>query len=134
MPRNHILRVAAVLCLVLLSSEVRAQATQQYDMNATGNRFYYLCVPQKEAYSVCVGYVIGLTDGLHIANGLLELAGRPKTFCMPSSGDRSSLIGVVTGPQSVDIIMGFLQRNPQRRHELTAQLIIDAFKEAFPCR
>jgi hypothetical protein len=36
--------------------------------------------------------------------------------------------------QTIDLVMRYLQRNPQRRHEYLVTLIIDAHKEAFPCR
>jgi hypothetical protein len=71
-------------------------------------------------------------DGLHLANVFLEGTGHPKMFCMPSAGN--SVLSSISGVQMVDLVMGFLQRNPQRRHELTAKLIIDAFKESFPCQ
>ena len=76
-------------------------------------------------------YVIGLTDGLGMANAFLDHNGQPKMFCLPSGG--SSIIGSVTGVQTIDIVMSYLQRNPEQRNKDTLQLIIDALKEAYPC-
>ena len=84
-------------------------------------------------YASCVGYVIGYSDGLNLVNALLKEEGKPSLFCMPSRPG-NEILGSVIGVQSVDIIMSYLQRNPQRRHQLTATLIIEAFKEVFPCR
>ena len=123
--------LCATLCclLVLLSSfALRAQHTQ---LNTTGNAFWELCKPQSAFYVGCVYYVIGLTDGLGMANAFLDPNGQPKMFCLPIGG--SSIIGSVTGVQTIDIVMSYLQRNPEQRNKDTLQLIIDALKEAYPC-
>jgi hypothetical protein len=117
---------ATVCCLLVLlsSSPLRAQHTQ---LNTTGNAFYELCKSQSTFYMGCIYYVIGYADGLNLANGVLAESGQPKLFCMPSTG-------IITGMQMVDMIMSYLQRNPELGTKNTAALIIDAFKEAFPCR
>jgi Rap1a immunity proteins len=115
-----------VCCLLVLlsSSPLRAQHTQ---LNTTGNAFYELCKSQSTFYMGCIYYVIGYADGLNLANGALAESGQPKLFCMPSTG-------IIPGVQMVDMIVSYLQRNPELGTKNTAALIIDAFKEAFPCR
>jgi hypothetical protein len=39
----------------------------------------------------------------------------------------------VTGVQTVDMMMRYLQRNPNQRHKPTMGLLVETFKEAFPC-
>jgi hypothetical protein len=130
MPR-YLRLAAATLCCVGVA-QARAQM-QSFQPNTTGNEFYSMCTPKEEAqYLACTYYVIGYTDGLNMLNAVLKGAGKQPLFCMPSNGGKS-VLGKITGVQSTDIIMNFLQRNPQRRHELTAVLIVEAFKEAFPC-
>lgn len=127
---HHLRLAAAILCCVGGIAQAQTQPPQP---NTTGNAFYSICTPQNPLYVHCVFYVIGYTDGLNLANGILQAERMQPMFCMPSSGSRT-LLGSVTGVQSIDIVMNFLQRNPQRRHELTAVLVVEAFKEAFPCR
>ena len=113
---------SAMLCflLVLLSSSELRAAQTDWQLNTTGNAFYALCTSQSTSYERCVFYVIGYTDGLHLANAFLEGTGHPKMFCMPSAGN--SVLSSISGIQMVDTIMGFLQRYPQRRHELIPKL------------
>lgn len=125
----RLLRATLCLLLVLLSSKVIAQSDMQ--PNTTGNVFYAICGPRSPSYQTCIYYVIGYTDGLNVTNAVLEQAGQQKMFCVPSS--RGSTFSALTGVQEVDLIMNYLQRNPQRRHEIIPGLIIQALKEAFPC-
>jgi hypothetical protein len=124
------MRVIVVLIVMLFSSAVHAQT----QFNTTGNAFYTSCTPQNgPQYTICVFYVTGYVDGLGIANAILWNEGRPQMFCMPGTGPKA-LFSSISGEQSVDIIMNYLRRNPQKRHEYVMTLVIDAFKEAFPCR
>ena len=116
--------------LVLFSSDVRAQPGQLF--NTTGNAFYAQCTQQSPMYANCVYYLIGFVDGIGFLNEALDRQGKQRLFCMPSGG--GSVLGPVTGVQTIDLVMRYLQRNPQRRHEYLVTLIIDAHKEAFPCR
>ena len=130
--RFAMLAVACLLSGCALAHSAAAQSTAP-SLNTTGNALYSSCTPQNAVnYQSCVYYVIGYTDGLNLANALLKQAGQPEMFCMPSNGN--NVLGSITGVQSVDIIMGYLQRNPQRRHGHAPVLIVEAFKEAFPCR
>jgi Rap1a immunity proteins len=116
--------------LVLFSSSAWPQSDQP--INTTGNVFYAQCAPQSAMYANCAFYVNGFMDGLGFLNALLESNGKQKLFCVPSGGN--SIISPVSAVQLIDVVMRYLQRNPQRRHEYTVALVIDAFKEAFPCR
>jgi hypothetical protein len=123
---------ACTVTLALTVISFRSVAQPQLQPNTTGNAFLALCAQQgAPAYQNCVWYVIGCSDGLNVANMALDRFGRKSMYCLPTGG--SSLFSNVTGVQMVDMVLDFLRRNPQRRDQLVAKLIIDTFKEAWPC-
>ena len=90
--------------------------------------------------SLCAGYITGVNDGarfgyataiFHYDRDSFFTAGLDRTvsrrieYCLPENS---------TVRQTVDVVVDFLARNPQRRHEPGSVLIIDALKNAFPCQ
>jgi hypothetical protein len=120
-------QILTVSFLSLMPANVLAQEVSQ--LAASGNMFFAQCAPSQSSYTACVFYVLGLTDGLNIANSLLEHYGQKQMYCLPSAGN--SFFGKVTGVQIVDMVMTYLQRNPQERHKPTLRVLVDTFKEAF---
>jgi len=108
-----------------------ATAQSEFQPNTSGNAFLALCNPQSASYQTCVWYLIGYSDGLGMTNAVLEKLGQRQLYCMPTNG--TNLLSNVTGVQMVDMVAGYLRRYPQQRHLPTPKLIIDTFREAWPC-
>ena len=121
---NRFNRIFIGSCLTLASFTALAQDAPQ--INTSGNAFFAQCKPLNPSYSGCVFYVMGLTDGLQMLNATLEHMNTRRMFCLPS--------GAVTGEQTIDMMIGYLQRNPEQRDYPTAVILTYTFREAFPCR
>ena len=118
--------IIVLLATLGLSNGGRAQDVSQLPLS--GNMFSAQCTSSSPSYTACIFYVIGATDGLNLVNAALEHFGQPKMFCLPES---RGMLSPVTGVQTVDMMMGYLQRNPSRRHRPTISVLIDTLKEAF---
>jgi hypothetical protein len=68
----------------------------------------------------CGGYITAIASVMGGGNGVNGFAA-----CIPS--------GIEAG-QIKDIVIGFLQRHPERRHVGAAGLVAHAIADAFPCR
>jgi hypothetical protein len=119
----------AIGYLSLLPFTALAQDASQ--INTTGNAFYAQCVPANPSYTACLFYVIGLSDGLNLVNATLQNFGQKEMFCVPSG---TGFHGPVTGVQAVDLMMRYMQRHPEERHKPTMLVLVNTFKETFPCR
>lgn len=64
----------------------------------------------------CAFYVMGVADTLPVAE--------PRTACPPRE---------ITGTEATDVVIRFLQGNPQYRHMSAASLVVGALQSAFPC-
>jgi hypothetical protein len=121
--------VLTAITLWLSTSAATTQDASQ--INTTGNAFFAQCAPASPSYTACIFYVIGATDGLNLTNAALQNFGQKQMFCLPSgTGFHSPLTGV----QTVDLMMAYMQRRPDQRHKPTMLIVIEALKEAFPCR
>jgi Rap1a immunity proteins len=63
--------------------------------------------------AACLFYVMGATDA------------QSQTVCIPQ---------VATTRQAKDVVVRYLERNPQKRHLPAASLVTMALIDAFPCR
>lgn len=65
-----------------------------------------------------LGYVTGISDAGHL--------GQPARmrYCTPA--------GATTG-QMVDVVLQFLEANPQRRQEGASHLVRESFRQSWPC-
>ena len=86
----------------------------------TGNDLYARC--QQSDQTICVAYIIGISDAM---NGLENAETiRPK-LCTTAT---------VTPAQERDVVVTYLQRHPETRHQEAGGLVLAALIEAFPCR
>lgn len=106
----------------------------------TGNQLLEACTDETAILNgFCAGYIDGVRDGLvgGTANTLLavgskfeDAAGLNDTvntllnYCIPEAS---------TAQQQTDVVVGYLKRNPATRHNGARFLIMQAFREAFPC-
>lgn len=76
-----------------------------------GNTLYKLATASPSMFR---GYVVGVHDSTKLR----------RLFCTPDAGDAQ---------QVGDIVLQFLQNNPQRRAEQAQGLVVDALGAAWPC-
>lgn len=107
----------------------------------SGSWLLELCTSDNLAYgSYCDGFIGGFEQGLVVGNAdtagavgidvsnpfTLEKARRMVLgFCVPNG---------VTIKQKVDAVVQYLQANGGEQYREADKLIIEAFKEAFPCK
>jgi hypothetical protein len=89
----------------------------------TGNRLLDDCQKPNDEISgpFCGGYIAAIADVLSNKNNSVN-------------GARACLSGGVTIGQLRDIVVQWLQRHPQHRHNGAEGLVAAALMEAFPCR
>ena len=121
---------AALVMSYLSLTPYNAIAQDTPQINTNGNAFFAQCTPTSTSYTACVFYVIGLTDGLGLMNAGLQKAGQKEIFCMPGG---TGLHSPVTGVQTVDLMMRYLQRHLEERHKPTMLVLVNTLKETFPC-
>jgi Rap1a immunity proteins len=112
------------MILALTASQVSPQRTPDI---RNGNGLLEACGSDEGGLDsgLCVGYIEGATDGLDVANDVLERRyGVPRPFCVPA--------GATVG-QRHDIVVKYLKDNPDKRHNESALLIGLALHEAWPC-
>lgn len=80
----------------------------------SGNELLRDCTGAAGDQSVCFGYLMGVND----------FWGDTGSFCIP--------VGVEAG-QMRDVVVLYLQANPQKRELIAAGLAHLAFREAWPC-
>jgi outer membrane protein assembly factor BamD (BamD/ComL family) len=71
-------------------------------------------------------YLLGITQGLEVANDELIEHKQSRMFCIPSKL-------AFTGEQSRDILKRFVERYPPMEKALVPVAMLEALKEAFPC-
>lgn len=75
----------------------------------------------------CAGYVTGFVSGVDFGAKFVEdQAGKKvrKPFCRPEEVENGQLIRVA---------LKFIRDNPERAHQHTSWLLMDAFGKAYPC-
>jgi hypothetical protein len=75
----------------------------------------------------CIGYVSGFVSGVEFGAGFVEdQAGKKvrKPFCRPEEVENGQLIRVV---------LKYIRDNPEKAHQPTSWLLMDAFGKAYPC-
>lgn len=104
----------SVLAVLMVTSARAGDAT-------LGGGFYDHC---KEAAdwerTTCLAYIKGLYD----MAGYLQPPSKARLVCAPHG---------VTLAQYLDILIKYLEDNPERRPRPTAELIWEAASESFPC-
>jgi hypothetical protein len=125
--RFAIILAAVLVTLAPTSGSVQGDANA--GMIAFGNQFYNRCVAAESPRNgvddttlfFCLGYMEGLTHGVMAA----EIPQTSKTFCLPSPE--------VTNQQLVRIVRKYIADHPEKTHEVTAILAVEALRKAFPC-
>jgi hypothetical protein len=73
------------------------------------------------------GYCLGLVQGITQLNKYYELMLKGKSlFCTPSGGIKNG--------QAARIVVKYLRDHPEKLHEHESFLVIEAFREAYPCK
>jgi Rap1a immunity proteins len=121
------LSFAFAVALSVTAIPLRSVAETELQPNITANAFLALCTPQGPSYQACVWYVVGYADGLGFTNATLQKLGRQPLYCVPSTSSN------LTGVQMVDVLLAYVKRHPEHRHKFISTLIIDSFKEEWPC-
>ncbi len=88
-----------------------------------GNQLYMECQDAGNNFerAKCIAYIIGVADTSEDVMWGLER----KDFCFPKQ---------LAASQLRDVVMLWLQKNPQERSLNASGLVYNAFKEAFPCK
>lgn len=98
-----------------------ALAVQQVPiLSISGNDLWDVCSADKSQGSACNSYVAGVLDTYATFEALLDVP----TYCVPERA---------TYGQATDVVVEYIQRNPGRRHQAGAVLILTAVREGFQC-
>jgi Rap1a immunity proteins len=125
--QKQLLAVAMFLVLTVTPFDYSV-AQDEFQLQTSGNAFLALCTQQNSSYQACIWYVIGYSDGLSFTNAALTSSAT--NHC---TANGTNLMSNVTGVQMVDMVLGYLHRYPQQRHLPMPKLIVDTFREAWPC-
>lgn len=119
--------------LLAVSTHATAQTT-------SGNILYESCTSDNQVMNgFCLGYLIGRDEGQFLgallmsgsagidtsAENFNSFANEIFQHCVPSEA---------TNAQLRDVVVQYLRKNPESRHETARFLVLDAYREAFPCR
>lgn len=92
-----------------------------------GNELYRMCQENSSLNSPCLGYIVGVVEGLNTMNSIAVSKYKPTAqmeFCLPEHA---------TYTQLVDVVKKYLIENPAERHEEASILIFFALQNIFPC-
>lgn len=108
-------------------------ATESIVTWVDGNRLHVDCLEAlrletertRDAWAAgsCVGYITGVVEALQAAS----------VYGGSLSGRRACIPASVTPRQTRDVVMRFLQQNPEKRHKIALDLVVEAIDKAFPC-
>jgi hypothetical protein len=122
-----------LIAILLLSCWASAQVSDQ-SLNApdSGTNFMRVCNAVDSSATtkgICLGYVLGTTDGIklgvRVEHGIVAAttANEP-LFCLPSE---------VTSGQLLRILVKYIKAHPEQEHWQTPTLILTAAMDSFPC-
>ena len=122
----------AALAALLLISEPSAGApalhTTMYGVSFSGNEFWERCRSNGPEKAHCLGYVMGLMDGIAVLQNALarDRASYPNwtPICTPTG---------VTGDELVTVLVDYLDDNPDVRRQGVIGLFVRAVRQAWPC-
>lgn len=120
---------------VFLCALISAPAVSQ---TVTGNDLAAACSGQSgEQQGFCVGYIMGVTEGIRLGVGYPFIAEGTKTSEEINDISNSLLmycaIADVTSAQNVMVVRKFLQDNPASLHHPARGLMLQAFQAAYQC-
>lgn len=105
--------VAAALSVVAMAGETRAEYFE------TGNSLLEKCKSGMSGAVNCLGYVTGIADAMAAGNSVNNA-----TACFPKD---------VTPGKVQDLVIDYLEKNPDKRGYAAAGLVSAALHESFPC-
>lgn len=107
----------------------------QFPIFADGNKLLNSCElvlnsvnnPQISGDRYTAGFCLGFIQGVHQLNSAYQygINVRQPIFCAPPEG--------ISNGQAIRIVTKYLQGQPGKLHDDEIFLVIQAFKEAFPC-
>lgn len=104
---------ASMAALLLSAPAAHAQIAPAFDYTGNGIKAA-LDGPTGVSKAWWQGYIIGPAEYMETLEWI----------CVPSS---------VTNGQQIDIVEKWLEDNPNRRHEVSMQVVIFALQDAWPC-
>lgn len=107
--------------------------------NITGNELLEACdaAPNSMPSAFCLGYVVGLTEGLMWGAGSLMLMGGKSAE--EADATSRALLNYCPPPEAnvrqfVDVIVAHLKAQPAERHNSARVQAHTALSDAFPCQ
>lgn len=116
-------RLVLLVFLVLVAGQAQAESLKTGPSLMTGYRILNLCnASQGDADRThCYGYIQGASD----VAGVMSSQWGLKLFCPQ--------VGVNTGQLRL-VVKNYLEEHPERLHFGAGSLVLDAFRQAFPCK
>ena len=128
-----------LIVLIVLTIKSVLLAADDPEKIKTGNGFLELCSAVEKIgaseisnsdlanIGVCTGYMMGLKDGLRLANAsaVMEHVTTRKIHFCPADD--------VTVGQEVRVVLKYIRDHPQKDHLHTSILAAAALEQAFPC-
>lgn len=81
---------------------------------------------------ICFGYLRGIADTMKFHCGMSKAENMRKEFRVVFQ-ETGIEAGSLTNGKAVDILIGYIERNPERLESLPYLVVMDAFREASPC-
>ena len=112
-----------LVCSVALLTVATPAKAEVFESTQTGNGLLGLCRSSDNSREMlaCYSYLKGTLDGWLTSENTFR---NGPSFCIPEG---------VTLIQLRDILVRWLDENPERRHEEGSALIVNAIVRSFPC-
>ena len=137
--RRSTIRFFAGVCvfLVLSAASMASQEDVKETLDDSGNAFLRICsVLDQEKLSAaetsdalaCFSFVTGVWQGVEVEIEYAKLLKQTKParpYCVP---------GTVEYGQYGKIVLKYIRNHPEQAQLMTAQLVMLALRDAFPCR
>jgi hypothetical protein len=117
------MRLILTLALFLWAATMQASAQYPNGYYVDGNTLMNWCGPHNAAgpsNPLCIGYVAGVSDAVNFSR---QFTGQgSNTSCSPPG---------VTSSQEADVVLNYLNRNPDKRDLAGVALVVAAMTEAW---
>ena len=89
-------------------------------------------------FGFCIGYLIGVVEGLRYGASVPIFAAKTGSTVKEVGDMADNLLGFCPPQdaqysQHLDIVVNYLTKHPESRHESARTLVVSALEEAFPC-
>ncbi len=121
--------ILAVLLFLTLAAPAVVQPTNAQKPSTdirqiTGNEFLEMCRGNNFEQGYCLGYIVGLGDGISGLQILEVDRSRWSPICRPKG---------VTAAQLRDVVVKYIDDHPEERHTVMMVLAVVAMRAAWPC-